>query len=430
MKKNLVRAVLVAGLSLFFAGAAFTATPAVAAGTKDVAKPAISRALGKPLSDAQKAFAAKDWVTMIAKMKEAQALADLTDYDKYIVNYYSGLAYYNSGDAAAATPYFVAAAESTAAPPDDRAGALRIAIDLENQARDYAKVKELGQMAITAGALDSGVAAILAVAYYDSGDFPNAKIYALKAIELDAAGNKIPNRAVYQVLLMIQNRQKDVPGETKTLETMATNYGATEDWGNVIDVSLGSLPASGKGNREVAALFLYRLRLTVGADTSADDYLLMADLALGLHLPGDAQKALQVGLDKGTISQAKAAATLNKANAAARADQATLETAEGVAAKSASSVGDASVAEDYYGYGRFADAARVAQRAISKGGSKAIEAQLLLGVVQAQQGDNAAAAQSLGLVRGDAALERAAQLWMLYATRKYGQPPAAAPAGN
>ena len=40
MKKNLVRAVLVASLSLFVAGAALTATPAVAADAKDAAKPA------------------------------------------------------------------------------------------------------------------------------------------------------------------------------------------------------------------------------------------------------------------------------------------------------------------------------------------------------------------------------------------------------
>jgi len=431
MKKNLVRAVLVASLSLFFAGAAFTATPAVAADTKDAAKPKISKALGKPLSEAQKAFGAKDWATMIAKMKEAQALPDLTDYDKYIVNYYSGLAYYNGGDAASATPYFVAAAESAAAPSDDHASALRIAIDLENQAKDYAKVKELGQLGASAGALNSAAAAEVAIAYYDTNDYANANIFAQKSIDADLTAGKIPDRAAYQVLLMIQNRQKDIPGETKTLETMATNYGDTEDWGNLIDVSLGSLPASSKGNREIVALFLYRLRLTVGADTSVDDYLLMADLALGLHFPGDAQKALQVGLAKGTLSQAKAAAAVNKTDAAARTDQAALAAADAVAAKSPSSTGDVSVAEDYYGYGKYADTVRVAQRAIAKGGVKAAEAQLLLGIAQAQLGDNAAATQSVALVKGDPALERASHLWTIYTTRKSVQAVAApAPAGK
>ena len=105
MKKNLVRAVLVASLSLFIAGAAFTPTPAVAASSaKDDGKPKLSKAAAKPLSDAQKAFNAKDFATMLAKTKEAQALPNLTDYDTYIVNYFMGLAYFNAGDKVSATP--------------------------------------------------------------------------------------------------------------------------------------------------------------------------------------------------------------------------------------------------------------------------------------------------------------------------------------
>jgi hypothetical protein len=381
------------------------------------------------LAEAQKAFAAKDWATMLAKVKEAQALPDLTDYDKYIVNYFMGLAYYNSGDKASSTPYFVAAAESTAAPPEEHITTLRIAIDLENQAKDFAKVKTFGQQLADAGALNGVVAAVVAFAYYYTGDYPNAKVFAQKAVDTDLAAGRTPDRGAYQVLLMIQNRQKDVPGETKTLETMSTNYGDADDWGYLLQFSIGFLPAS-KDYRATAALYLYRLQRTVGAKTTADDYLLMADLALGQRLPGEAQRALQKGLDDGTLSQARAAATLNKANAQAKADEATLPVADAVAAKSPSATGDVSVAEDYYGYGKYADAIRVAQRAIAKGGPKAIEAQLLLGVTQAQLGNDAAAAQSLALVRGDAALERAAQLWMLYATRKYGKPAAAAPAAQ
>jgi hypothetical protein len=177
------------------------------------------------------------------------------------------------------------------------------------------------------------------------------------------------------------------------------------------------LPKS--GTRETAALYLYRLRLTTGAETAADDYMMAADLALALRYPVEAQKALQQGIDAGTLNRASAAASMSKANAQAKTDEATLPAADAAAAKSPSANGDVSVAEDYYGYGRYADVIRVAQRAISKGGAKAIQAQLLIGVTQARQGDIAAAAQSLALVKGDAALERAAQLWTLYATRKY-----------
>lgn len=429
MKKNHVRAVLVAGLTVLLASAAFTVTSGAA---DDSAKPKISKALGKPLSDAQKAFSAKDWPTMIADMKLAQAVADQTDYDKYIVNYYTGLAYYNSGDKTQATDYFVAAAELTAASPEDHASALHIAIDLENQARNYAKEIELGLIAEKAGALNSPAAAELAVAYYNTNDYVNAKLYAQKSIDADTAAGKTPDRAAYQVVLMSQNRQKDVPGELATLALMSKDFGDPEDWGNFIDVSLGTLPTL--PSREVAALYYYRLRLTVGAKTSSADYLLMCDLSLGLRYPGEAQRTVQAGIKAGVLdqSQPKVAACMNKANAAARTDEPALAAADAAAAKGANAAGDLSVAEDYYGYDRYADAARVAQRAIAKGGPKAIEAQLLVGVIQAIQGD-AAAAQSLAAVRGDAALEKAAGAWMLYVTRKYGQPaapPATPPAAH
>ena len=287
---------------------------------------------------------------------------------------------------------------------------------------------ELAQLADKVGAVDGGLAAVVSVAYYDGNDYPNAMKFAQRSIDIDTAAGKLPDRGAYQVLLMAQNRQKDIPGETKTLEIMSANYGLAEDWGHVIDLALGSLPKS--STREIAALYLYRLRLTAGAETPADDYLLMADLALGLHFPGEAKSALQQGIDTGILSAAKAAAAMNKANAAIRSDESTLAAADAIAAKSPSSVQDVSVAEDYYGYGKFADAVRVAQRAIPKAGPKAIEAQLLLGVAQARLGDKAASAQSLALVKGDATLERTAQLWMLYATRKYGQSAAAAPAGK
>jgi hypothetical protein len=51
---------------------------------------------------------------------------------------------------------------------------------------------------------------------------------------------------------------------------------------------------------------------------------------------------------------------------------------------------------------------------------------LLLGAAQAMQ-NKPEAVQSLADVKGDSSLERAAQLWTIYATRKYGKA-AAAPA--
>ncbi|MDE1986452.1 MAG: hypothetical protein KGJ28_07905 [Alphaproteobacteria bacterium] len=429
MTKRLVRAVLVASLSLFAAGTVLTATQAVAASSdSDKEAPKISKSISKQISAAQKALQAKDWATALASLKEAQGVSDLSDYDKYIINYFSGLAAYNSGDKVTAATAFLAAAESTAAPPDEHASALRIAMELQNEAQNYAKVIELGKLTEQTGPLEPTVAGIVASAYYNTKDYANAQKYAQESIDGNIKAGKMPDHTAYQIVLLSQNRQKDIPGETKTLETMAQNYGDADDWGNLLDISLGTLPASTKGFREISALYIYRLRTLVGATTGADDYTLSAQLALGLHDPGDAQRTLQQGLAKGVLSQAKAGALLQKANADARTDEPTLPAAEAAAAKSKTGKEDVLVAEGYFGYGKYADAVRVAQRALPKGGRDAIQAQMLIGAAQACEGDNTTAAQSLAAVKGDPAMERVAYLWSLYATRKYGQPAAAAPA--
>jgi len=425
MKKSFLRAAMVASLSLFVAG--MVSVPTLAATTTDTATPKVSKAQSHPLSAAQKALEAKDWATAIAKAKEAQALPDPTDYDKFMINYLLGLAYINSGDKVNATTAFLAATESTTAPADQRATVLRIALKLANDAENYSKVIELGEVALKAGTNDEAVADIVAVAYYNKGDCANALAITPKAIATAQAAAKIPERSTYQVQLMCQNKAKDMAAEIKTLEAMANLYGQPEDWGNLLQFSLGVIPSS-KVYREISVLDVLRLGLITKGDLAADDYMLMADLALGMHNPGDAQNALRIGLEKGVLTQAKIAAKLNKANADAAGDEQTLAAADAAAAKSATNERDVSVAEGYYSYGHYADAVRVAQRAVGKPGAKRLQAQLLLGMSQAVMGDNANAAQSLALVKGDAAMERAAFLWSLYATRKYGLP--AAPAAG
>ena len=425
MKTNFLRAALVASLSLFVAG---TVCAPVSVAAETSTAPKLSRDVSKPLSAAQKALEAKDWATAIAKCKEAQAISSLTDYDKFMINYMLGLGYFNSGDKASATTAFLDATQSTTAPKDQYANVVRIALKLEADATNYDKVIELGEKATKSGPFDREVADILSIAYYNKNDCVNAQATVSKAIAAAQAEGKIAMRGTYQVQLMCQNKAKDVPAVTKTLEAMANLFSEPEDWGNLLQFSLGAL-ASSKSNREIAVLDILRLGVVSKGNLAADDYTLMADLALGLHNPGDAQNALRVGLQKGVLTEAKVAAKLNKANTDAAGDEHALAAADAAAAKAGTNDRDVSVAEGYFSYGHYADVVRVAQRAITKPGGKRAEAQLLLGMSQACTGDNANAALNLAQVKGDAGLERAAFLWSLYATRKYGAPAAPA-AGN
>jgi hypothetical protein len=79
---------------------------------------------------------------------------------------------------------------------------------------------------------------------------------------------------------------------------------------------------------------------------------------------------------------------------------------------------DLKLAETLFGYGRYADAADAAQRALAKGGEKdPSDAQLVLGESLAMQGKNADALAAFGKASTPAA-QKAAHLWTLYLQRK------------
>jgi hypothetical protein len=91
-------------------------------------------------------------------------------------------------------------------------------------------------------------------------------------------------------------------------------------------------------------------------------------------------------------------------------------------------------AEDYWGYGRYADAETFARMAIAKGGMKdPSEGSMILGLALVAQGKNDDAIAALGQVSGSEGRSKAAHLWSLYAQAKKKQagssaPPAPAPA--
>jgi hypothetical protein len=171
-------------------------------------------------------------------------------------------------------------------------------------------------------------------------------------------------------------------------------------------------------------LQLYRLRIISGATGSSSDYTLPSDLASKSGYPGEARSILQTASSRGISGTS---AKLNAVQAKAAADEKTLATNEANGAKSANGQLDLIVAEQYYGFGRYAESEAAAKRAISKGGVKdPEEAKMVLGAAQAAQNKYADAQQTFQTVGGGDAQKKIAHLWIIYAQSK--AQPAAAPA--
>lgn len=414
MKKSFLRAAAIACLP--FCAMAFA--PVQAADKDKADTPKVSKSVSKFLTDCKKGLDGKDWKAAIDACAQARAVPDATDYDKYLTERFIGVAYLNLSDHAHAMESFVAVVKNPASPVEDRNTLLMPAMSLASEANNNALVIELGQIAVKADLKNPEIFNALAGAYYQSNDGANAVTYAQKGIDAANAANKVPPYGLYQIQAFTADKAKDRVNEVKAFELMARDYGKPDDWRYLLDFSLETLPAGSKPARQIAALDMYRLRMIVGSSWIGQNFLEAEDSAHAIRSWGDSRQFLQLGIQQGAINAAKVAPVMNQINSDAKKDEAILATVE----KSSKSAKDiVNVGEAYYGYGRYADAIRVADKVVAMGGATVGEAKLLMALAQLKQGDEAGATKTLEGFSSEPALNRAAQLINVYLTRRYGK---------
>ncbi|MEI9991292.1 MAG: hypothetical protein WDM86_14750 [Rhizomicrobium sp.] len=372
--------------------------------------PSVSAPVAKLLQPAQKLLEAKDYKGALELIKQAQAVPDQTDFDKYTIDNFLANASIGSADYATADTAYEAMAESPALPDADKASTLHNATLLANQSRHYDKAIKYGTAFIALGGPpDPTIIATLSQAYYFANDFDNAAAFAQKAIDATPAGQP-PNRGALEIKLGALIKGKKEAEAVATLETIVTYYDDADDWGQIIDNSMGV-----RGIKDIEALHIYRLRLVTHASGQPGDYTLPANLCLApnVALPAEAV----VFLDAGHVG----GADLAKAQAAAARDRAVLPAFETLAKKSGADV-MLKLAETYYGYGRYTDAEATARAALAKGGPKldAVEANMLIGESLIKEGKTADAVTAFNAVSNPSpGFAKAQHLWLLYANRKY-----------
>ncbi len=422
MKSKLLRAAMVACLPFCAMAVTVATMPAMAADKSAPSdEPKMSKAVTKIMIDANKAAEAKDYKTVLEKCAEAEKVPDLTDADRYYIDRFEAVAYINLNDHDKARVHFVAVAKNPVTPPSVKKFVLGPAMQLAQEVNDNAAVIELGKMAIADKTDNPDLIGMLAAAYYQTNDLANAITYAKQSIDMATSQNKIPSYATYQILAFSYDKQKDRANEIKAFGAMVRDYGKPDDWKYLIDFSIGLLPQGNKQLRELAALDIYRLGLVVKPSWSGQEYIEAEDAAHSIRSWGDAHAAIEAGINAGVLDRAKATPILNTVIANERKDKPILAAVE----KSTKGKDYINVGEAYYGYGQYADAVRVATKAIADGGATVGEAKLLLAMSQVRLGNEAAATQALANFQGDPALASAADLWNIYLTRKYDK---AAPA--
>jgi tetratricopeptide (TPR) repeat protein len=414
---------LCAGMAVFGArstafaqmGGSMTPTPS-APRAAAAQKSKVSKTVTSQLMDAQKSMEAKDYQGALAKLKEAQAVADLTPFDNYIIDRLMAAADQGLNDMAGASNAVLAAADTGVVPDDDKKAVFHDALQASAFLQQWPKTIAYGQQLVQLNALDATTAANLAIAYYNTNDFTHAQQSAQQSIEFSKAAGQPPDQNAMKIVMSSQVKQNNQAGAEQTLEQLAMQNNSPESWAQLVAVSFGA-----KGMSDLGALYLYRL-LVLTSGMKPEDYKVMGSLASQLGYPTEAAKVLEQGGQGG--------ATLTKARHDAAMDERALPQIAASAEKSRTGEQDVKLGEDYWGYGRYADAEAAARRAIGKGGLKVpSEGPMLVGAAQAAQGKYAEAIQTLSQVTGSEANTKTAHLWSLYAQAKQ-RSASATPAGQ
>ncbi len=374
--KPIVRALLAAT----FLGSAISALVPLPALAAD--KP--TQEVAKNLAAAQKAMAAKDYDGALADVKQAQAVSEAP---------------------------MEATADSASLPDDQKKQVYTAAFQLAANAKHYDKAIVYAQKLEAMGPLDAKMLADVAIAYYNLKDNAHAQQYAQKSIDAAKAAGQQPDQNMEIIIMNGQAQSNDTTGYRTSLEGMVIQYNRPEDWQKLVNVSLGT-----KGMKDVDVLNLLRLEFFIPGAMRGEDYGPLASAANAQGYATEAYNVLQRGIREGKVTAGQFGQLYTQARSGAATDERELKSIAAEAARAKSGEGDIKLAEDYWGYGRYADGEAAARRAISKGGIKdPNEATTLLGMLLAAQGKYAEAQQTLSQVGGTEGRKAPAHVWSLYA---------------
>lgn len=368
-----------------------------------------SPAVGKLLAAAQKLITAGDFRTALDQVHAAQAVPNRTADDDYIINEFVVAIAIKQNDIPAAGVAFEAMADSPDLQKDpNKVDVLTNAMVVENISKKFQKTIAYGQMLQGIQPLQGKQLIVMTEAYYFSNDYPHAKEWGEKAIAEAKAAGTPPPQDIMQMMININLKLGNRSAAETAQRDLAVNYGSAEDWGREVDLGLSTKA------QPIDALNLLRLGVAAGATLDASDYRLMGEIATRLGYFGDAAVAERHG------------ARIKGAAGKSAADQRELPSLL-AAAKGQDARHNMVLAQDVYGYGRFAEAEELARRALAKG-AQSDEANMVIGMSLVGEGKYSDAVATFQQVGGSA--KKGADLWLGYTQHKASPAAAAAPAAT
>ena len=365
--------------------------------------------VGKPLQQAADYLKAGRAKEALAKVREADAVANKTPAEQLTVDRMRGAAAARAGEPQTAIKSFESAMASGKLSAAEQAQTAEQLAHLYSQVKDWNKAREGAQKAKQLGGNAAELDKLLAYVNSQSGDFAAIARDAQAAIEAAEKAGRRPDEADLLRLSDALRRSGNNAGQSAVLEKLVSNYPKQEYWAIVLGRIQSKPGFSGRLTFDVM-----RLRRETKTLETAEDYVEMTQLALQNGQAAEAKAVIDEGFARGIVG--KGAEAERQKRLQALAAQKAADAPRDLAQAAAESASDANalvrIGMAYTGLGQYDKGIALIQQGIAKGGHKHVDdARLHLGIAYMRAGNRAKANEAFRGVKGTDGAADLARLW-------------------
>jgi hypothetical protein len=376
------------------------------------AQEAIRGEVGRPLQAARDLIKARKYSEALAKLREVDAVSNLSANEKFLLEQMRASAALSGGDNNQAIKSIQALLNSGRLPESQQTQYAASLASLHYREKDYKEAAQWAGRVLRANPSDGAMRNLQIQSYYLAGDFAAASREALQDVQAAEKAGRAPSEERLQLLANIASKTGDRAAYVAGIERLATYYPKKEYWEDLLR-RLESKP--GFSNR--LTLDLYRLRAATKTLDTANEVVEMAQLALQARQAGEAKKVLDDAFASGLLGKGAEAERQKRllalANERVAQAPAQLQQAEADAAAANDGAELARIGLAYTGLGQHDKGIALIQQGIAKSKTKrADEANLHLGIAYLRAGQKAKAQQAFKQVGGTDGTADLARLWM------------------
>ncbi len=394
--------------------ATVTSSPAYAQAEADKEKgPSIRAEMGKLYQEVQAALNSKDYTAATDKVNAMAALDKITPYESYTVQRLRAAIAMGKND----QPAVIAAMESMLGSeflsPAERKSFTSSVAGTYFNTKQYPKAREWATKYLQLDAESVQMRNLIARTYYLENDFANCAKYMEEILAADAKTGAKPSEENLRLTYSAYQNAKDNANSVRMLEKMAEFYPQKETWADLV-YRLKTRP----GFSDRLLLDAYRIQFATDNVEEGAEYVDMAELAMLAGLPVEAKIYIDAGFEKKVVGAGKDAVKQkqlrDRIHKQAADDVKALDAGESTAKNAKTGVGLVNIGYNYVVNNQVERGIALMEQGIAKGGLKSLdEAKLHLGMAYLKVGNRDKAKEIFAGLQGTDGSAELGRYWLL-----------------